>query len=71
MTTEERRASKARHRRHTVHAHAVEVEAAWRAGWLMAIGGWEVTIAVGIGSRWGDVSWIQHVCVDKLELVTC
>jgi hypothetical protein len=43
---------------HPVDTKGVEVEAAGRTCRLVAVGGWEMTIAVRVGTGRSDVCWI-------------
>ena len=48
--------------------HVGEVETAWGTALQVVVVGREVAVAVGVGARGGDVSGIEDVAVDEVEL---
>jgi hypothetical protein len=49
---------------HSVYTKGIEIEAAGRACRLVAVGRWEMTIAVRVGTGRSDVCWIRDVGIN-------
>lgn len=47
-----------------VHTKGIEVEAAGRTCGLVAVGGWEVAVAVCVGTGRSDVCWIRDIGIN-------
>ena len=52
---------------HQLHI-LLQVETTWGTGRHVVIVHREMTIAVGIGTRWSDMRWVEDVGVNKGEL---
>lgn len=50
------------------HGHGCEVEATWSAGSERVVVHGEVSVAVCIGPRGGDMRGVEDVSVDEVEL---
>lgn len=60
--------AEAGHGKHVVHSEVLQVEAAGRPSWRLAIGRREVAIGVGIRPRRRDVGRVDNVAVDEFKL---
>lgn len=52
---------------HQLHI-LLQVETTWGTGSHVVIVHREVTIAVGIGTRWSDMRWVEDIGVNQGEL---
>jgi hypothetical protein len=50
------------------HGHARKIEASGSTGWHVMIVNGEMSVAVGVRARRGDVSGIEDVGVDQVQL---